>query len=70
MKSKIARKLRDLADRIDPSTGPRALGAYWNHSRNGFVFTMTDGIRVHPPVPGCPLWYMAEDYDRSFEGMQ
>ncbi len=69
MRSRIARKLRDLADRVDPSTGPRAFGGYWNHTRTGTVVTLTDGIQILPKVPGCPLWYMAEDYDRSWEGM-
>ena len=69
MKSRIAKKLRDFADRVDPDTGPRAFGAYWNHTPDGIAFTKTDGIQIHPPVPGCPLWYMAEDYERAWEGM-
>jgi len=69
VKSRIAKKLRDFADRVDPDTGPRAFGAYWNHTPDGIAFTKTDGIQIHPPVPGCPLWYMAEDYERAWEGM-
>lgn len=67
MKSWIAWRLRYLADRIDPSTGPRAFSGYWNHTPDGIQVTVTDGIQVHPKVPGCPLWYMAEDHDRSWE---
>lgn len=69
MKSKIAWNLRCLADRIDPGTAPRAFSGYWNHTPNGPKVTLTDGIRISPKVPGCPLWYMTEDYDRSWEGM-
>lgn len=70
VRARLAWKLRCLADRVDPHSGPRALGAYWNHSRAGMVFTKTDGIQVYPPVPGCPLWYMAEDYERAWEGVR
>lgn len=69
MKSKIAKKLRHLADRLDPDTGPVAFGGYWNHTRDGRKVTVTEGIQVDPPVPGCPLWFMAEDYDRAWEGL-
>ena len=65
--STIARHLRRLADRIDAGTGPRAFGGYWNHTPQGVVVTLTDGI--HVKVPGCRLWYMAEDYERAWEGM-
>lgn len=68
MKRWAATYLRDLADRIDSSSGPRAFGGYWNFTRNGIVMTRTDGIVIQPPEPGCPLWYMAEDYDRAWIG--
>lgn len=66
-KSRIAWHLRCLADRIDPSTGPRAFGGYWNHTPHGLVVTLTDGIQTK--VPGCRLWYMAEDYRHAWKGM-
>lgn len=69
MKTTIARKLRDFADRLDPSTGPRAFPGHWNHTKDGIKVTVTDGIRIRPQPAGCQLWYMAEDYDRSWEGM-
>jgi hypothetical protein len=69
VRSKIAERLRFLADRIDPSTGPRAFPGYWNHAPGGIQVTVTDGVQIYPPVPGCPLWYMAEDCDRSWEGL-
>ncbi|WP_280381037.1 hypothetical protein [Nocardia wallacei] len=64
----IAKALRNLADNVDRSTGPRAFPGYWNHTAGGAKVTMTDAIQVHPEVPGCPLWYMAEDYERSWQG--
>lgn len=69
MKSWIAKHLRLLADRIDPSTGPRAFPGYWNHAPGSIKVTVTEGIQAHPEVPGCPLWYMAEDYRRSWQGL-
>lgn len=33
----------------------------------GLVITKTFGIPIYPPVRGCPLWYMAEDYDRAYD---
>lgn len=69
LRTAIATRLRNTADRIDRSTGPRAFGGYWNHTPDGIKVTVTEGIQVHPAVPGCPLWFMAEDYDRSWEGM-
>lgn len=69
MRTKIAKRLRNLADRIDPTTGPRAFSGYWNHTRDGIKATVTEGIMIRPKAPGCPLWYMAEDYDRSWQGL-
>ncbi|WML63639.1 hypothetical protein [Rhodococcus sp. AH-ZY2] len=61
-------KLRHLADHIDPTSGPRALSAHFNMvPGEGMVITQTFGIPIHPPAPGCPLWYMAEDYDRAWK---
>lgn len=68
MRSRAAWRLRCLADRIDPTTGPRAFGGYWNHTPDGTKVILTYGIQIRPKVPGCPLWYMAEDYDRAWEG--
>ena len=63
----IARRLRYVADRIDPSTGPRAIGAHFNIVEGvGLVITQTFGIPVNPRALGCPLWFMQEDYDRAF----
>lgn len=69
MRRKLAWKLRNLADRIDPTSGPRAFSGYWNFGApgEGLVVTVTDGIQIRPKVPGCPLWYMAEDYDRAWK---
>lgn len=67
MRRKIANWLLNLSIRVDPSFGPRAIGAHFNMVPNkGMVVTKTFGIPISPPAPGCPLWYMAEDYDRAF----
>ena len=66
-RTRIARRLRYAADRIDHSTGPRAIGAHFNIVEGvGLVITQTFGIPVNPRAPGCPLWFMQEDYDRAF----
>lgn len=52
--------LRDLADRIDYDHGPRLSG--WS-----FTFEPGQGVVFHAgdDNPGCPIAYMAEDYDRA-----
>ncbi|KIA63024.1 hypothetical protein [Nocardia vulneris] len=67
-----AKKIRHLAYLVDPSIGPRPFAAYWNLTPDGIVITKTDGIQVRPgdsEMPGCPLWFMQEDYERSWKGM-
>ncbi|MGQ5692121.1 hypothetical protein ACUNCS_08060 [Rhodococcus erythropolis] len=67
VRRRIADWMRNKAGRVDPTSGPRAIGAHFNFvPGQGLVLTKTDGIPIHPPAPGCPLWYMAEDYDRAF----
>lgn len=66
MKTWIAKRLRLLAERIDHETGPVAFAGYWNATLDGPKVTLTEGIQIHPKVPGCPLWFMAEDYDRAW----
>ncbi|WP_328439152.1 hypothetical protein [Nocardia puris] len=68
-RARIARHLRDFADEIHRDTAPLAFGGYWNHTPDGIRVVVTEGIQVGPRVPGCPLWYMADDYDRAWEGM-
>lgn len=67
VRRKIARWMRNKADRIDPTSGPRAFTGYFTFVKGqGMVVTKTDGIMINPKEPGCPLWYMAEDYDRAW----
>lgn len=71
VRRRIAEWMRNNADRVDPTSGPRAIGAHFNFVEGkGLVLTKTDGIPIHPPAPGCPLWYMAEDYDRAFTDLE
>ncbi len=55
----LARRLRYLADRIDPAHAPRAL--HWS-----FTFERGEGIRFREDSRGCRLWYISTaDYDRA-----
>jgi hypothetical protein len=68
IRRRLALRLRIWADRLDHATGPRAFPAHFNFVLGeGLIVTQTDGIPVYPPAPGCPLWYMAEDYERAWE---
>lgn len=65
MTGKGARKrigwwLRCWADRIDPKHGPRRMSGI------AFTFELGKGAVFNEDGYGCPLWYMAEDYDRSW----
>lgn len=56
---RIARRLRFLADRIDPAGAPRAI-SHW------FTFEHNEGIRFREDGKGCRLWYLGEaDYERA-----
>lgn len=60
VRHRLARQMRFLADRIDPTRGPRGLGwSFTIEPGRGMVFHRNDRV-------GCRLWYMAEDYDRAF----
>jgi hypothetical protein len=63
----VARCLRRLADRISHDTGPRRLAAYFTiEPGRGSVIHETEYIQIRPPAPGCPLYFMEEDYHRAF----
>lgn len=67
MRRKIAVWLRRKADRIDPSSAPRSMGAYANLvPGRGWVFTSAGYSAPTSRMGGIPLWYMTEDYDRAF----
>lgn len=53
--------LRMLGDRISPDTGPRWTGTL------SFTIEEGRGLVVRKDGRGCPLWYMAEDYDRAHD---
>lgn len=56
---RLARWLRDLADRIDYAGAPRGV----NYS---FTIEPGEGIRFRQDGRGCPLWYLGdEDYLRA-----
>lgn len=60
LKRRLAWWLRNLGDRIDPTSGPRAIGrSFTIESGRGFMLH-------HDGRIGCQLWYMAEDYDQAF----
>ncbi len=60
-RQRLAWRLRMLADRISPDTGPRAMSySFTFEPGRGIVFR--EGERQ-----GCPLWLMAEDYDRAHD---
>lgn len=51
--------LRRIADRLDPTGRPQAVG----HS---FTFEKGEGVRFRDDGRGCPLWYLGnDDYDRA-----
>ena len=52
---KIARKLRHIADRIDPMGAPRNMSPY------SFTFEQGKGIMFREDGKGCPLWYLGEE---------
>lgn len=57
----IGRRLRFLADRIDPDGGPRAIS--WS-----FTFEPDTGIKFRDDRRGCPLWYLGEaSYQRAHD---
>jgi hypothetical protein len=61
MRLQLARRLRFLADRIDPAGAPRATG--WS-----FTFEKGEGIRFNDNNHGCPLWYLSDkDYERAHD---
>jgi hypothetical protein len=56
---RLARFLRDLADRIDHDGAPKFTG--WS-----FTFELHKGIRFHEDGKGCPLAYIGDvDYERA-----
>lgn len=52
--ARLARRLRFLADRIDPSGAPRQTG--WS-----FTFEQGTGIVFRQDGVGCPIWYLGMD---------
>lgn len=65
MRRRLARFLRNTADTVDRSSGPRSIGLYFTIvPGQGLVTTRSN--QLSPPVPGVPLWFMAEDYHRAF----
>lgn len=53
--------LRRLADRLDYSGAPRAIGI-------SFTFELGEGIRWRDDGRGCPLWYLGDDdYERAHD---
>ena len=61
-RTRVARRLRFLADRVDPTTGPRRMTAV-----SGFTFEEGIGVVFRDDGRGCPLWYMAQDHDRAHD---
>lgn len=61
-RTRLARRLRFAADRLDPTTGPRLMTAV-----RGFTFEDGIGVVFRDDGRGCPLWFMAEDYDRAHD---
>jgi hypothetical protein len=56
---RLARWLRDLADRIDYEGAPKGMSY-------SFTFEPGEGIRFRADGRGCPLWYLGEaDYLRA-----
>ncbi len=51
---RLARWLRDLADRIDWEGAPKGL-------RYSFTIEPGEGIRLRTDGRGCPLWYLGEE---------
>lgn len=62
LRTRLARRLRFLADRVDPTTGPRLMTAV-----SGFTFEEGLGVVFRDDGRGCPLWYMQQDYDRAHD---
>jgi hypothetical protein len=60
VRARLARRLRAAADRVDPNSGPRGLTVV-----SGFTFEEGLGVVFRDDNRGCPLWYMAADYDRA-----
>lgn len=56
---RLAWRLRMVADRISPDTGPRHIGWSYTHERGEVWFNQKGR--------GTPLWAMAEDYDRAHD---
>lgn len=57
---RLARWLRNFADRIDPGGAPRAL------TSSSFTFEHQRGIVFRDDGRGCPLGYLGEDsYERA-----
>jgi hypothetical protein len=67
VRCRLARWMRDTADRISPNTGPRAIGIYFTiETGTGLVVHPTTGTLGRTRGPGVQLWFMAEDYHRAF----
>jgi hypothetical protein len=61
LRTRLGWFLRRTADRIDPSSAPRAVGY-------SFTFELYEGIRFRTDGRGCPLWHLGEaDHDRAHE---
>ncbi len=59
LRQRLARRLRFLADRIDPAGAPR--GTHWS-----FTFEQSEGVRFREDGRGCPIWYLGSgDYQRA-----
>src|ERR1700678_3076432 len=58
---RLARRLRDLADRIDHDGAPKIMGY-------SFTFEDREGIRFRDDGRGCPLAYLGNaDYERAHD---
>lgn len=61
MNTWLARRLRTIADRIDPAGAPRR--THWT-----FTIEHGEGIRWREDGRGCPVWYLGSaDYDRAHD---
>lgn len=67
MRRRLAHWLRNLADSVDRSSGPRCFAGYFNLiPGKGIVITRTEGVQISPDVPGAPLYFMEEEYERAY----
>lgn len=62
-RARIGWRLRCWADRIDPGGAFRALTA----DRRTFTFEDGRGLVFRGDGQGCPLWYLAHDYELAHE---